>query len=339
MKKVLSVLMCIIIFYTAPFCAAAHSADDALLKSAEYLYSQVPDPQSAQVGGEWSVIALSKSGLKINTDYYEKYYSNLCKKLTENNGILSKSKNTEYSRAILTLNATEKNPENVCGYNLLSPLSDFNKTVRQGINGAVWALISLNYYDDKLYPDLKKAYVDYILSRQLEGGGWALNSASSSPDADITAMVLCALAKHKKDAKVENTISKALLCLGELQQSDGGFKSSGIPTCESNAQVILALCELGIDIDDPRFVKNGNTILDALLSYYSPDKLFSHTKDSDKTDLMATEQALLALCAVKGTQQSGKSIFYSDKISYTYGQILPQDVLYLVKNIFKKELK
>lgn len=338
MKKIFSLILCIVVISTYTPIFASNSVDDALLNAAEYLYKQTPDPAPAQTGGEWAILGLLKSGIKINADYYEKYYTNLCKKLSENNGILSKSKNTEYSRAILVLNAIGKNPENVCGYNLITPLTDFKKTVRQGINGAVWALIALNSYNDKIYPDLKKAYVDFVLSRQLEDGGWALNSASSSPDADITAMVLCALAEYKKDTKAEIAITKALLCLGELQQTDGGFTSAGIPTCESTAQVIIALCELGIDLDDPRFVKNGNTVLDSLLSYYSPNKHFLHTKDSNQTDLMATEQGLLAICAAKNAQQSGKSLFYSNKASHIYGQILPQDVLYLIRNVFKKEL-
>lgn len=339
MKKILSLIMCIVILCTYTPIFASNSLDETLFNTADYIYTQISDPTPAQTGGEWAILALSKSGITINADYYEKYYNNLCKKLAENDGVLSKTKNTEYSRVIIALNAIGRNPENVCEYNLLLPLLDFKKTVRQGINGAVWALIALNSHNNKLYPDLKKEYIDFILSRQLEDGGWALNSASSSPDADITAMVLCGLAKYKTDETVMSSISKALLCLSKLQQSDGGFLSSGSPTCESNAQVIIALCELGIRLDDSRFIKNKNTVLDALLSYYSPDKLFSHTKNSNKTDQMATEQALLALCAVKGVYQSGKSIFYSDKISYTYGQILPQNVLYLVKNIFKKEFK
>ena len=42
--------------------------------------------------------------------------------------------------------------------------------------------------------------------------------------------------------------------------------------------MIVALCELGISLDDPRFVKGGNTMLDNLMTFYQPGNGFLHTK-------------------------------------------------------------
>ena len=72
----------------------------------------------------------------------------------------------------------------------------------------------------------------------------------------------------------------------------------------------MALAELGISLDDSRFVKNGNTALDALLTYANADGSFRHTMDGDANE-MATEQALYALAAVK-LAESGKSLYKMD---------------------------
>jgi hypothetical protein len=43
------------------------------------------------------------------------------------------------------------------------------------------------------------------------------------------------------------------------------------------AQVIVALTELNIPLDDPRFVKDGNTLIDVLLTFHIEGKGFVHT--------------------------------------------------------------
>ena len=65
---------------------------------------------------------------------------------------------------------------------------------------------------------------------------------------------------------------------------------------ESTSQVIVALCSLGINPDtDKRFIKNGKSPVDILLSYYVGNG-FSHTKGSSYNQ-MATEQCFYGLVA------------------------------------------
>ena len=73
----------------------------------------------------------------------------------------------------------------------------------------------------------------------------------------------------------------------------------------------MALTELGISLDDSRFVKNGNTLKDALLRFQMEDGSFRHTMDGD-TDLLSTEQAFYALVALDRMEQ-GKTSLYSMK--------------------------
>ncbi len=101
---------------------------------------------------------------------------------------------------------------------------------------------------------------------------------------------------------VERTVSEAIeLALGALsacQMENGGFGDDG--ESSSAAQVIIALCALGIDpATDARFVKRGGSVLDALLRFAKPDGGFAHTlkKGADGSNAMAGEQALGALTA------------------------------------------
>ena len=92
-------------------------------------------------------------------------------------------------------------------------------------------------------------------------------------------------------------MDKALEVLSALQRNDGGFGSWGTVNSESCAQVIVALTALGIDpATDSRFVKNGNTVLDALAGFYVTGGGFKHTADGERNG-MATEQGYYALAA------------------------------------------
>ena len=72
---------------------------------------------------------------------------------------------------------------------------------------------------------------------------------------------------YDKDEKVKASVDRGLNWLSK-PKSDGGYSSWGSINSESIAQVIVALTSLGIDPhNDPRFVKNGNSVVDALLSF------------------------------------------------------------------------
>ena len=82
-----------------------------------------------------------------------------------------------------------------------------------------------------------------------------------------------------------------------MQEEDGSFASIDGPSSESIAQVIVALTALEIDPDqDARFMKNGNSVWDALLSYYIPGGGFRHIPEGE-LDGMSTEQGYYAMTA------------------------------------------
>ncbi|MBQ1222200.1 MAG: hypothetical protein IIX78_06625, partial [Alistipes sp.] len=109
-----------------------------------YLYETVKEPIVGSIGGEWAVLGLARSDMDIPEEYFENYYRTVTKYVKDCDGVLHNKKYTEYSRVIVALTSIGKNPEDVAGYNLLVPLGDYEKTIWQGVNGAIWALIALD---------------------------------------------------------------------------------------------------------------------------------------------------------------------------------------------------
>ena len=245
--------------------------------------------------------------------YFDTYYKNTEDYVASVNGVLSRKKNTEYSRVILALTAIGKDPQNVAGFDLLLPLGDFDETVSQGVNGAIFALLALDSknYEIPANPAAdtqatRELYVEEILRREIPTGGWALTGGE--PDVDVTAMALQALAKYREDADVLVAVERGVTALADLQEPNGAYTSWGEENSESVSQVIVALTELGISPDDERFVKNGQTLEQVLLRFAQEDGSFRHTADG-KSDEMATEQALYALAAISRAQD-GRTTLY-----------------------------
>lgn len=274
-------------------------------------------------GSEWLVIALARSG----RDVPDSYYDSVVKAVQSAKGQLSDKKSTEYARTILALTAIGKDPTDVGGYDLLARLADMDDVTYQGINGAIFALLALDSgkYDVPAAAEggtqvTRDGLVAYILAQQLSDGGWALSGTSADPD--VTAMALQALAPYRTgDETVDTAVDKGVQLLSDMQLSDGGYSSWGTLNSESCAQVLIALATLGIDpVSDSRFVKNGLTVLDALLAY-AVSGGFRHTVDGE-ADAIATEQALCALTAY-ARLLDGKTALY-DMTDVLGGQ-MPDD--------------
>lgn len=300
MKKITVLFLSfIIVVSTVPGVSAGYG------DTAEYLLKTVNNPVVSPVGGEWTVIALARSGIDIDSGYFEKYYANVISYVKSKEGVLHSRKHTEYSRVILALSAIGKDPENVGGYNLVAPILDYEKTVWQGINGPVWAIIALdcgNYGT----AEARDKYIAYILDREKPGGGWSVSDTEEAPEPDITAMVLIALSKYRDRPEVEQAINRALSVLSAMQNEKAGFSAFNTEASESTAQVLVAISTLGIPFSDSRFVKNGMTLVDNINSFKRPDGSFSHT---DETNLMATEQCLYALVAAERLSENKPQLF------------------------------
>ena len=268
------------------------------------LAASIPEPSFGTTAGEWTVLALARGGyFETDSDYFASYYDRIVTEVQKlaaevnQDGALHSRKYTENSRLIMALSAIGKDPTNVGGVDIVKPLNDYAKTVWQGINGPVFALIALDSRNYQVEDTtIRQQYIDNILGKQLADGGWAISGSSADPD--MTAMTLQALVKYRDQAAVAAAAEKAFDRLSAMQKDNGGYASWGSVNVESIAQVIVACTAWGINPDtDSRFVKNGNSALDALLSFYiESEAKFRHVMDGT-ANAMATDQACYAMVA------------------------------------------
>ena len=278
------------------------------------------------IGGEWLVLGLVRSGRAEPAGYYQNVLDYVNQKINDKEQ-LHRNKSTDNSRVILALTAIGKDVTDVAGHNLLQGLTDMNYLKKQGINGPIWALIAFdshNYEIPTVYEGgeqvTRESLIEVILAGQLSDGGWALSGTESDPD--MTAMALQALAPYYKgNDKVKTAVDKALDTLSKIQMPDGHFGSWGTVNSESSSQIIVALTSLGINpTTDPRFVKNGRSVVDALCDFYVEDGGFKHIADGE-FDGMASEQGYYALTALNRLLNGQTRLF--DMTDVTLRKALP----------------
>ena len=270
------------------FKAAQSGAENASDWAAAHL------PRTMGAGGEWYAVALSQMGgydLSACLAAMEDYLSS--------HTVRSAATRQKLALTCLALGGGDDFVQ--------AALAD--SIGQQGVMSWVWGLHLLN--NGCTAPGYtQEAIVKALLELRKVDGGWAITGNMS--DADATAMTLQALAPHADDPGVKAAAEAAVRLLSERQLADGGFSSYGVENAESTAQVIIALCALGIDpFADARFIKNGAALLDALEGFRLADGSFSHEKGGAYSE-SATAQAFLALTAYQRFQAGRGSLYLLD---------------------------
>ena len=309
-KRILALLLAGLMALSLAACGGKSPADQSPREqTAQWLQKNTKSPAWGSIGGEWLMLAMSR-GNCLPEGWAESYYKSVEKKLADCGGVLDARKYTEYSRTILALTALGKDPADAAGYNLLQPLADFDQTNFQGLNGTVYALLALDSGNYEIppcpegkYQASREEYVQLLLDREAEGGGWSLMGGGAEPDG--TVMVLLALAPYRQQPEVQAAVERGLAYLSSRQDEQGGFGDS----CESAAQAIIALTSLGISMDDARFQKNGRGFDERMMDFAIGDGSFCHSIGGE-ANTMATEQAFCALTAL-WRQEQGLSGLYA----------------------------
>ena len=260
---------------------------------------------------DWVALGLARDGVKIDDAYYNAVCAYVAGNINDK-GQLSSRLSTENSRRILALTAVGRDVTNVAGHDLLMGLSELSFVTKQGINGAVYALLALDcggYDVPKGATATREALIDAILARALPTGGWTYSGSDADPD--MTAVAIQALAPYYgSNESVKAAVDKALEVLSAMQTDNGGFISSGSENSESSAQVIIALTALGIDPEkDARFVKNGKSALDALCSFAVDGGGFKHIAADTAPDAVATQQGFCALVSYQRFINGSSSLY------------------------------
>lgn len=290
------VLACALLTAALPAMSAAHAADDAAsiidgvithARGERSLQAWVDNILAPEVNGsaDHYIFALSRLGV----DFDSAAYARALREALEEGKLSNPSSRM---RAMLTLIA--------CGGREYVTADMVDAAVGQmGIMSYIYGLHLLNAgAPSELWSADKLA--EQLLALRKEDGGWAVNGNYS--DADVTAMCLQALACYDGSAyqaEVADAIESGLGFLSGAQKLSGGYASYGVENCESACQVLIALSSLGIDASaDERFIKNGNTIAEAILAHRLPDGSFAHQLGGD-ANATATVQALAAFASIE----------------------------------------
>ncbi|WP_294448697.1 prenyltransferase/squalene oxidase repeat-containing protein [uncultured Ruminococcus sp.] len=319
LRKTAAALVCaVMIFANVP---AVGAEDDIITESAEKVCDWQREKlgvsqdesvfsgdilQSAGTGSlDWFAIGVSRFGFEEDYEAYLTALSQRVKKLSD------KDNATEWQRCAITAAAMGGDPADLDGVDLVKGSvygRDENSSVgKQGLNGWIFALLTLDTMGYKTPEGAafdRERIISEIISAQNSDGGFSLSKGES--DIDITAMALQALSVYYNDFSrddVRKSVDKAVEYLSVKQGSDGSFGNA-----EADAQVIIALCDLGIDPDtDRRFLKDLD-LLTALLSYQNSDGGFAHEKGGE-SDELSSGQALCALAAAKRYKLTMRRIY------------------------------
>lgn len=312
----------------------------------EYLLNNKFLENAGDSAGDWYPIGIGRIGYP---DDYDAYLAVILDRISHRyfeDDKLSDTKATEFHRISLAVLSMGGDPTNIGKdkkgnpINLIADGTYNRKKTKslgvQGINGWIWGLITLDSMryvvpEDSSYT--RDEIIEEIIKKQLSDGGFSLEGGES--DTDITAMAIQALApyynseqvytytqkatKKKVSKTVRQVVDEALETLSKFQLDDGDFESWGAENSESTAQVLVTLSTLGVDpINDKRFIKNGNTLLDGIMKYKMEDGGFLHSKtyDSenpsskpDESNSMASEQVLYSFASLCRYNNGFRSLY------------------------------
>lgn len=214
---------------------------------------------------------------------------------------------TDYARVALMMTALGVDAQGI--------IDTLSEAELHGINAQIYALLAYDcgdYTVTSSAPNNREAMLSAILSRQNADGGWAY-AAGDPSEASMTAMAISALAPYRDRAEVGAAVTAAVDCLSAMQGPTGGYISWGSENSNDAAMVVIALTALGIDpATDSRFVKNGSSVIDNLLSFVTDGKEFGYT-DNASANPLATEQGFRALVAYRGLKAGGFNIYRFEK--------------------------
>ncbi len=236
--------------------------------------------ENAGKNSEWYVLALNQSG-----SYDFTAYGKALGKYISENEIRSAVTRLKYGLLLIPSGGNEEK---------ITEILD-GAIGEQGIMSWVYGLHIMNngYTSSRFTTD---EVIGTLLSMKTSDGGWAIRGDTG--DVDVTAMTVQALAPYyESDEQVREVVDSAVELLSVRQLQDGSFSSYGVPNSESTAQVIIALSSIGIDpVSDERFIKDGNTVFDALKLFLKENGGYSHGYEEEYSD-MATVQVFSSLIA------------------------------------------
>ena len=201
---------------------------------------------------------------------------------------LGRASYTYAAGAVRAMQYLGMDPSDINGLDYIAPLTNTSKaapTSTQDFNSYLYDIASI---DPEVWRSrgvdsdmLAEQFITRVLADQtLDGGfdgyyGYSVAIAKEGETAigqgsvPETISALSALASYRDKENVAAAIEAGLTYLSSVQLADGSFECWGdTPNGAVTLSMLNLMDKLDISIDDERFVKNGNTVADAMRTFY-----------------------------------------------------------------------
>ena len=280
-----------------------------------------------EASGDWQVMdmgAYEKLGLsaaKLSEKARQNYINRTIAALAKGGGT-----DQAYAKGILGLTAIGVDAAMLYPVNSNTPFSAVEGLNKAAQSSSAWSapytLAAYNQRKNGAASPYEQALVSALLAAQKEDGSW-----NEFGTIDTTANVIAGLSFYRGEAKVDAAICKAVDYLSAKQKDSGAFDdgqvgqyAAGI-NANSTAMVIIGLCAAGIHPDkDPRFIKNGRSVLDGLLSFALTDHSGFGYQDNVAFNAGSTEQGFRALIAAEQVMKTNQAYNIYD---FSANQVAP----------------
>lgn len=286
---------------------------EKLLSVTEYLENVVPDIVTKSNYYSWIIMQSARftaNKKRLYHDYYD-YITEETKNLTT----------ADYATRVLALTAIGADPSNINEKNFIEQLTDYETVKTAGIDTVATALIALNsksYAEENT--EIRNKLADCIVDSLPEETGlyhyyydygeWGVFEGDSY---DSTGTAIQALAPYYDKDNVKKIVDTALETLSKKQRADGSFGGDYDDRVSSTSQVLCGLIAMDIDPEeDTRFIKNGNSTLDYILSNYN-EETYMIAPEGVYDPTYSSYQAAIALCAYYRYKYE-----YGDGANYIY---------------------
>ena len=201
---------------------------------------------------------------------------------------LGRASYTYAAGAVRAMQYLGMDPGDINGLDYIVPLTNTSKaapTSTQDFNSYLYDIASI---DPEVWRSrgvdgdmLAEQFINRVLADQtLDGGfdGYYGYSVATAKEGETvigqgsvpeTISALSALASYRDKENVAAAIEAGLTYLSSVQLADGSFECWGdTPNGAVTLSMLSLMDKLDISIDDERFVKNGNTVADAMRTFY-----------------------------------------------------------------------
>ena len=261
---------------------------ERVIANYEYLLTEAREITAGEIAGYSSqILALQNANAELTKAEKEKLQEIMTVMVgASGDYYLGRTSSTYSAGAVRAMQYLGMDPANVNGLDYLAVLAntgkleatstyDFNSYLRdiESVSAQVWRSRGIDV------GTLVDSYAVRILADQTPDGGfdysYGVNIAQGDTntswrdDTIYTAKTITVLAPYRDKEYIAKAIDRAVDYLSSVQLSDGSFPGMTGDSDGGATLTVLKMMEaLDISLDDERFVKNGNTVADAMRTFY-----------------------------------------------------------------------